>query len=253
MLTRVCAAIERGASLRVRDGVVRLGDVDVRIRPHAELAAEHEGEDARLVRLVGERQQVEEQLRVILERLRHADRRLRHHGDLGAGTTLGLLDAALGAAHVLEVLVEARAIRWPDRAGQIRQVRGDDVEHAPVGPQAGQPLVLGALPPEHPLEDDARVDLHRQRLGRRLPAERVHVGAAVARHARAEERRRNPRWRLRATGTPCLARSRPPPPGRCSWRPGNRCLRCASEGRRSATSRCRRGPARVLPRAWQDC
>ena len=68
-----------------------------------------------MVGLVGERQQVEEQLRVILERLRHADRRLRHR-ELGAGAALGLLDAPLDAAHVLEVLVEPRAIRRPEAA-----------------------------------------------------------------------------------------------------------------------------------------
>ena len=37
---------------------------------------------------------------------------------------------------------------------------------------------------EHPLEHDARVDLHRQRRRRRLPVERVHVRAAVARRRR---------------------------------------------------------------------
>ena len=39
---------------------------------------------------------------------------------------------------------------------------------------------------EHPLEGHARVDLHRQRRGFAGPGDRVHVGAAVARHAAAD-------------------------------------------------------------------
>jgi len=51
----------RLAVVVVGDGVVRLGDPDVRVGALAELAAHHEGEHARIVRLVREGEQVEHQ------------------------------------------------------------------------------------------------------------------------------------------------------------------------------------------------
>ena len=54
---------------------------------------------------------------------------------------------------------------------------------------ASAPAVRSTRPAatEQALEHDARIDLHRQRRRRRLPVQRVHVGAAVARIARAEQ------------------------------------------------------------------
>src|SRR4029434_5461328 len=85
------------------------------------------------------------------------------------------------------ILVEPRTIPSSDAARQLREIFGHHVEYAAIRAQSREPLRLSALPAEHSLEYDARIDLHRERLGRRLPTERVHVGAAVAAHARAEQ------------------------------------------------------------------
>ncbi len=58
----------------VRHDVPRIGDADVDERPLAALARQHEGEDAREIGLERHRQQVEQQPRVIVEPLGHAER-----------------------------------------------------------------------------------------------------------------------------------------------------------------------------------
>ena len=58
----------------VRDRMMRIGHTDLRIGAAAELAADHERHDARDVALIGEQLQVEHQLGMLLEGLRHAGR-----------------------------------------------------------------------------------------------------------------------------------------------------------------------------------
>ena len=88
---------------------------------------------------------------VILERLRHADRRARH-GELGVGLLLGPLNAPLDLAHVTEVLVEPRLIGLPEVARQISQVGLDQIEHAAVRAHAGEALFARVAAAEHAVE-----------------------------------------------------------------------------------------------------
>src|SRR5262245_43807403 len=98
------------------------------------------------------------------------------------------LNAPLDFTNVVEILAEAQAVRPSDAALERGDVFGDEVEDAPVLLHAGAALVRGAAAAEHPLEQHAWIDLHRERRRRPLPAERVRVGAAEAGGARAEER-----------------------------------------------------------------
>ena len=84
-----------------------LRDAEVRVRPLAQLAREHEREHARHVGLECRSHEVVHQPHVILERIGHADRRadVRH---LRRAVRLGSLDAAFDLADVVEILADAR-------------------------------------------------------------------------------------------------------------------------------------------------
>ena len=172
----------------VRQHVVRQRRVDVRVGPLAQLARHHEREHAREVDLVGQRQQVVEHADVFLVRFRHADRRVGHL-DRRLRLGLGALDAPLHFTHVVQILAETLPIARADALLEGGHVLGDEIEHAAVLAHPGAALVGGRAAAEHPLEQHAGVDFHRQRRGRALPAERVGVGAAEAGRARAEQRR----------------------------------------------------------------
>ena len=62
----------------VRDGMMRIGDADLRIGTAGVLARHHEGADARDVGLERQRLKVEQQLDILLERRGHANRLIRH-------------------------------------------------------------------------------------------------------------------------------------------------------------------------------
>ncbi len=75
------------------------------------VAAELEREDARQIRRERQRLQVEHQLDVFGERVRHADRRARQLALFAAGVVgLDLLNPPLDLAHVVEIVVQARLI-----------------------------------------------------------------------------------------------------------------------------------------------
>ena len=116
---RACA----GSSLWCESDVVRLGDADLRIGQLAGLARGVEGGDARDVRLVGERHQVEHQRQVFVVRLRDADRRLRR-GELDRALLLGLLDPPLDLADVLSGTRSAAAGRRRRRGPAAGRSRG---------------------------------------------------------------------------------------------------------------------------------
>ena len=117
--------------------------------------------------------------------LGNADRRLgREH--TAAVVRLRPLDAPLNLAHVVQVLVEPRAIAGAEPLAQPLRLAGDEVQDAAVAPDPGRALRRGAGLAEQALEHDARVDLHRQRRCWRAPRDRVGVGAAVAGGARAD-------------------------------------------------------------------
>ena len=171
----------------MRDRVVRLGDADLRIRALADFARHHEREHARQVGLVGQRQQVEHQRRraprtTPARRPARSARRRRSAPAVSARwirrsisrTCRGTRRAARGRAAPSPA---SRSCRSPaTKSRMLRSVR--------IRASRSSGCAAAA---EHPLEHHARIDLHRQRRRRRLPVERVHVGAAVAGIAGADE------------------------------------------------------------------
>ena len=164
--------------------VVRLGDADLRVGHAALLAADHERDDPRHVRLIGEDHQVEHEPRVLLVGQRNARRR-RDRRQLAVGLLLGELDAPLDAADGLEVLVELPAVVGGEARLEMADLPLHRVEDAPLLLDAAATR-LGARVAhvaEQALEDDARVGLARHR--RRAVGPRVvEVGATEAPVAR---------------------------------------------------------------------
>ena len=107
------------------------------------------------------------------------DRRHRQR-QLGSRLLLGALNPDLDLANVLEVLVEAHPVAAAKPALERGDVAGHRVEDAAVLLHPLDPLFHRARAPEQALEHGTRVGLERDRLRRRLPRDRVHVGAAVA-------------------------------------------------------------------------
>ena len=176
-----------GDAVVVRHRVMPVRDADLRIGERAELAGHHERRDARHVPLIGERHELEHQLDVLFPVLRHADRHRRRLEQMIGALALGLLDAPLDFADVLHVLAELGAIPRPEAALEIGHALSHRVEDARVLREARLPRGgRRAVAAEHPLEDDARVDLHRERLRRRPPRDGAHVRAEVIARAAAE-------------------------------------------------------------------
>ena len=217
---------------------MRLGDTDVRIGPHAELAAHHEREDPRLVGLERERQQVEHQRDVVLERLRHADRRARHVELAVARCSRPAGCAARSRARWSRYSSSRVRSRRPTCRVRSAQILGDDVEHAAVA-RACAPAADPSCSPSRTCRSNTTRGLISigSGLRRRLPAERVHVGAAVAGSCR---RRAAPLKSSVATSSDgnivswpicCAIDLVDARAGR-----GSRCRPCASAERRSATT-----------------
>ena len=196
--------------------MVGIGNADLRIRAAVQLAAQHEGEDPRDVGLPGQRGEVEQQPDVLGVRLGDADRpgEVRQLGV----APLGELDAALDGAHRVQILGDPRPVAGADLAPQPGQIVADGVEDAAVLAKLRPPLRRRAAFAEKPLEDDAGVVLHRQRRRRVAPRDGVHVDAAVAVLAVADEevavyRQLQRRQRRRSPELPGgdLVRGRPRP------------------------------------------
>ena len=94
----------------VRDGVVWLGDADLRIRPHALLASDEERAHPRQVGLVGDQHQVEHEVGVLLEVGRNAGR-LRHlRQPRDSLCDSAIWNAPLDVPHGVEVAGQLRAV-----------------------------------------------------------------------------------------------------------------------------------------------
>ena len=100
---------------------------------------------------------------------------------------LGELDAPFDFPHGVEILGHSIAIARTQAALQTPDLAGDRVEDAALGFDAAASLVGVGAVSEHPVEHDARIDLHRHRRRRRAPGNRVHVGAAEADVARSDQ------------------------------------------------------------------
>ena len=124
------------AVLVVRGRVERGLVAALRIDAVRGVAAQLEREDARGVGGEGNRLQVEHQLDVLLERVRHADRRARQLARLARAVRgFDALDAALDLAHVVEVVGQAGAVGGAEVLVQAGDGGPEPVEDA---------LVLGA-------------------------------------------------------------------------------------------------------------
>ena len=169
--------------------MVAVGHAHLRIGPVAHFARHHEGEDSRDVGLVGQRQQVVHELHVFFVRERNAG---RLHGQRQLGCDIrvaGHPDAPFDLTNAVEILVDRRAIVRAKRPLQVGRLLRDRVENAAVLPRSRGPRGGAASLTEHPLEDLARIDLHRQRRRRRPPRKRIHVDAAVIAIAGADQPR----------------------------------------------------------------
>ena len=189
MLTRACAGDAVRVVRVVRQHVMRQGRVDVRIGPLAQLARHHEREHASQVGLVGQRQQLEQHADVFVVRLRaRRPARRAPSADVSAccsarwirrstSRTWSRYSSEPRAIGARRCRARASARSSATKSRMLRSSR-----------MRARALLGGVAAAEHPLEQDARVDLHRQRRRRRLPAQRVGVRAAVAGRARAEQR-----------------------------------------------------------------
>ena len=172
--------------LMMRQAVVRLVHAHLRIRTVVQIARHHEGEDAGDVRLKRQRHQVEHQADMGLVHLGGTDRRLGHL-EVRPRLLLRPDDAAFDLAHVVQIFAEARLVAGAKPLLQSRRRLRHRIEDAASRTHPLEPLPRRAGAAEHALEHDARIDLHRQRRGRPLPRDGVHVGAAVADVAGADK------------------------------------------------------------------
>ena len=163
----------------VRQRVVRFGHADLRIGSGALLLADHEGDHAREIGPERQELQVQHQGQVVLE-LRRRALRLLDHGQVEVALPLGHLDAPLHVADRLRIVVDLGPILRSELPFQVRQLLRHHVQQALVLPQPrlpGRPVGAAAVA-EQRLEHRARVPLHRQRLRRAAPGDRVGVDAA---------------------------------------------------------------------------
>ena len=118
---------------------------------------------------------------MLVERVGHAGRRPRQLARVaGRVSRFDLLDAPLDLPHAVEILLHAPAIARVEAPGEIADLRRDVVEHARRGAAARVALLRRAARAEQLIERHPRIADHRQRLGRRGPADHVRVDARVA-------------------------------------------------------------------------
>jgi hypothetical protein len=122
---------------------------------------------------------------VIFEHLGDADWE-RRRSDVCGSMRFGAFNAAFDLADVVEIFTEARAIARPQIPLQHPGLSRDEIENAFRSPVPRLPLRSSAWAPEHALEHDPGVDLHRQRRRRRAPGDRVRVRATESAGARAD-------------------------------------------------------------------
>ena len=162
---------------------------DLRVGPVAHLARHHERDDARDVRLVGQRHQVEHQPDVLLEVERDAGRarrQLRGRRRAGSSSARWMRRSISRTFSRYSFSVCAiRAARAAAAGSPLCLVTASRMLRSSC--DAREPLGRAAALAEHPLEHLARIDLHRQRRRRRAPRERVHVDAAVVAVAGADQ------------------------------------------------------------------
>ncbi len=95
----------------VRNGVMGLGQTDLRVSPLTALSRHHEGGYAGKIRLIRRAHQFEHEGHVFLEVIRNTKRRI-HDDRLAALGGLHALNTSLDFPQLLEVVVDATCDRW---------------------------------------------------------------------------------------------------------------------------------------------
>src|SRR5262245_13423246 len=118
-----------GLLLMVRHRVMPLREPDLRVRAEVELAAEHERDDAREVRLKREPLKLVHELHVLAERFRNAGRALERGQARVVAEPLDRLNSPLDLADRLEILVDLDAVGRTKVARQAPEIRADEIEN----------------------------------------------------------------------------------------------------------------------------
>src|SRR5688572_2498930 len=140
----------------VRHRVMPLREPDLGIRAEVELAAEHERDDAREVRLKREPLELVHELHMLAESLRNARRALERGQARVVAEPLDRLNSPLDFADRLEILVDLDAIGRAEIARQAAEVGADEIENAAILARLRRALRVRAAIAEQPLEHDAR-------------------------------------------------------------------------------------------------
>src|SRR5262249_16059373 len=145
-----------------------------RVAPAALFAPYQERGDARQVALERQRQQIEHQAAVLLERRGDA-RWLLHNRQLISTLLLRRLDPPLDVTYGIQKLPAPRAVSAPEGPLQIDQTVFHRIQNASIQGEPGEPgLALGAVAgAKQPFEHRAGVRLHRERRGGVSPRERA--------------------------------------------------------------------------------
>ena len=171
----------------MRQRMVRVGHADLRIRPPADFARQHECADPGQVGLIGQREQIHHQ-HCMLGVGAGDPHRLVDHGQLPCILRLRHLETSFDVSHRLEILVEPRPVGPSQYTLQVGDLLTHEVQHAAVAvdPLEPRPGVGAAARPEQSLEDRPRIVLAGKRRRRRTPRKCVRQGAArpvaVAQH-----------------------------------------------------------------------
>src|SRR5438093_2640655 len=171
----------------VRYGVMSIRDAEERITERTEFARQHERLDASHGALESKRLQVKHQPNVLNPILRNTAWRIGRFNTVFGALLLALNDLPLNFSNIFEILIQLRHILRPKTFGQALNVVHNTVKNAGALTQLqGSLFFAGSIAAKHPLEDDARIQFHRQRLGRGTPADGAHVRAQIVAGAASE-------------------------------------------------------------------
>ena len=151
----------------VRHRVMRLGQANLGVWAIHVFASHHQRADTCDVRLERQHLQVEHQLDVLLEGFGHAGR-LLGQCKVPVGR-FGLRDALFDVANGVEILAELGAVTRAESPAKRRDLLREAVEDAAIFSGSSQALFGRGSDAEHPLQDEARIGLRRERVRRALP------------------------------------------------------------------------------------
>src|SRR5205823_13237167 len=132
-----------------------------------------EGGYTRDVALEGERSQIEMYLDMFVKGVRYARRNCNRRRV--SRSLRGNVEPALDFPNIFGVLLEPYAIGRTDVFSKARQAPRYYVQHAALLPPSSRPFFRVAAVAKHAFEDHLRIELHRKRLVRCRPRDRVCV------------------------------------------------------------------------------